>query len=242
MFPEISYQLTSSIEGLVLACSVMLISAVCGPQVWKEPLGDTFTLPAAVEPYLADTSPRDLWVPIILFAFFTAHLPSCVANVAQARREQGQTLAPTLLEWIPMVVYVVASGAWVASPYSILLRDNHLILFCLTQSFVFGRMTTKIILAHLTRQPFPYWTVLILPLVGGAIATNAPRFGLPGLSPQTELYYLYAYFLFAVVVYFRWALLVINSICSYLEINCLTIPYDKQQANKRQKQANGKAN
>ena len=40
---------------------------------------------------------------------------------------------------------------------------------------------------------------------------------------EAELWYLRAYLVFATVVYFRWALLVINSICAYLGINCLTI-------------------
>jgi ethanolaminephosphotransferase len=35
------------------------------------------------------------------------------------------------------------------------------------------------------------------------------------------------------VVYFRWAWLVTTSICRFLGINCLTIPYEKQQENRR---------
>ena len=220
----------------------MLISGYCGPQVWKQPIGQSLDLPESLA-FLKERTPREFWVPTILVAFFVAHLPSCIINVAKARRARGQAFTPTLLEWTPMLVYVASTSAWFSSPYSILLRDNHLVLFSLTQSFVFGRMTTKIILAHLTRQPFPYWTVLIAPLAGGAIGTNLPRVGLPGLSPQAELYWLYAYFVFAVVVYCRWALLVIDSICSYLGINCLTIPADKQQRTSRagEKTANGKA-
>jgi len=97
-------------------------------------------------------------------------------------------------------------------------------------------MTTKIILAHLTKQAFPYWTVLMAPLVGGAVLSNLPRFGLEPVSAELEHVYLWAYFFFAVVVYFRWAILVIGSICAYLGINCLTIPMEKQ----RQLYANGK--
>lgn len=46
----------------------------------------------------------------------------------------------------------------------------------------------------------------------------------PALSAAAELNYLRAYFFFAIIIYFRWAVLVINGICSYLGINCLTIP------------------
>lgn len=183
----------------------------------------------------------DIWIPGLLVTFFVAHLPACVMNVVTARRSQNLPIAPVFLDWTPMAIYVAAIGAWLYSPHSTLMRDNRLVLFCVTMSFVFGRMTTKIILAHLTRQPFPYWTIMLLPLIGGAILGNLPRFGLPAVTALVEVWYLRAYFVFAVVVYFRWAILVINSICAYLEINCLTItekPAPGQDSGKL-KMANG---
>ena len=64
---------------------------------------------------------------------------------------------------------------------------------------------------------------MLLPLVGGAVMANLPVVGGPAWSKEVEVWYLRGYFVFAVVAYFRWALLVINSICAYLGINCLTI-------------------
>ena len=122
-----------------------------------------------------------------------------------------------------MVVFLLGCGTWLYSPHSHLLREQHLVLFCLTMSCVFGRMTTKIILAHLTRQPFPYWTVMLIPLLAGAGLVNAPYLGLPAPTARDELLFLGGYFVFAMVAYLRWAYLVINSICDYLGINCLTI-------------------
>ena len=64
---------------------------------------------------------------------------------------------------------------------------------------------------------------MLAPLIGGAVLVNLPILGFPQMTALQELWYLRAYFVFAVIVYFRWAFLVINSICSYLGINCLTI-------------------
>lgn len=222
-------------EGLILACSIMLASGYYGPQIWQTPLAALLPLDGPLASLGAYTV-RDLWVGILLVSFFTAHLPSCVANVVRARRARGEALLPAFLEWTPMLVYTAACCAWLGSPYSALLKQNRLVLFCLTQSLVFGRMTTKIILAHLTRQPFPYWTVLIVPLVGGAVLTNLPRVGLSGPSPTQEYAYLWAYFFFSLIVYGRWAMLVITSICDYLGIQCLTIPVKRQR-----ELANGKS-
>ena len=197
----------------------MTLSGYYGPQIWTDQITDFIGHPEI----FGTRSVIDIWIPILLFTLFVAHVPACVNNVAKARRAQRLPLAPVFLEWTPMLIYTLSIGAWLYSPYSTLMRDNRLVLFCLTMSFVFGRMTTKIILAHLTRQPFPLWTVMLLPLMGGAFLANMPRIGLPALSAVAELWYLRAYFVFALVVYFRWALLVINSICAYLDINCLTI-------------------
>ena len=121
-------------------------------------------------------------------------------------------------------MFELGVAGWLYSPWSTLLQENRIVLFCVTMSFVFGRMTTKIILAHLTRQAFPYWTVMLAPLIAGAILINAPPLmGFEPWSKESELWYLRGYFVFATVVYFRWAVLVIDSICEYLDINCLTI-------------------
>ncbi|KAL3958421.1 hypothetical protein ACCO45_006583 [Purpureocillium lilacinum] len=193
-------------EGLLIACGIMILSGIYGPSIYTQPLADIFgeSLPGLRE-WLGKTTFRDIWVGIIVISLV-------------ARRKRNQPVLPVFLEWTPMAVFTICIGAWVFSPYSTLMRENHLILFCLT-------------------IPFPYWTVMLWPLVGGAIVGNLPLFGLPEISPVAELYYLWAYFAFALVVYFRWAYLVITSICNFLGINALTIPKDKQIANKQARDA-----
>ncbi|OAA80982.1 sn-1,2-diacylglycerol cholinephosphotransferase [Akanthomyces lecanii RCEF 1005] len=221
-------------EGLLIACGIMITSGIWGPEIWSQPmagiLGDS--LPGLAE-MLGETSVRDIWVPLVAISLLGTHVPFCVVNVIDARRKQGLPVSPVFLELAPMTVFTVTIVAWLGSPYSTLMKENHLILFCCTMSFVFGRLTTKMILAHLTRQPFPYWTAMLWPLVGGAVLANLPRIGFPQLSASLEAYYLWAYFTFATVLYFRWAFVVVNAICNFLGINALTIPKEKQIANKR---------
>ncbi|KAI0882189.1 CDP-alcohol phosphatidyltransferase [Annulohypoxylon maeteangense] len=222
-------------EGLLIACSLMAISGIYGPGIWTERIVDIVgkNYLFGYDELVGDHSIRDIWILIIVGSLVFGHMPFCVLNVVKARRRNKLPVLPVFLEWIPMGVYTFSIGAWLYSPHSTLMRENHLVLFCLTMSLVFGRMTTKMILAHLTRQPFPYWTVMLVPLVGGAVIGNLPRFGLPAITADLEHYYLWAYFVFAFVVYSRWAYLVTTSICNFLGINCLTIPLDKQLENKR---------
>lgn len=161
-------------EGLIIACSLMIASGYYGPEVWTRPLS---TLLGHTE-FFADYSIRDIWITVILASFFIAHLPFCIYNVVEARRKQKLPVLPVFLEWTPIIIFTTSCVFWLGSPHTSILSENRLVLFCLTMSFVFGRMTTKIILAHLTRQPFPYWTVLLAPLIGGAVLANLPSFGL----------------------------------------------------------------
>lgn len=225
-------------EGILIACAIMILSGIYGPSIWTTPLNHLFGehLPS-IASLMGEITFRDIWIALIAGSLIFTQIPFCVLNVVRARRSRGEAVLPVFLEWTPMAVFTITISAWVFSPYSTLMKENHLMLFCFTMSFVFGRLTTKMILAHLTHQPFPYWTVMLLPLVGGAILGNLPRIGLSEVSPRFEVNYLWAYLIFAVVVYFRWAFLVITSICDYLGINALTIPKEKQIANKQARDA-----
>jgi ethanolaminephosphotransferase len=221
----------------------MILSGYYGPEMWSTPLIAHFP---SLEQYIGQTTFRDLWVPILISSFLIAHLPACIVNVSRARRAQNLSIAPLFVEWTPIIIFVVSTAAWLGSPYSNLLNDNHLVLFCLTMSLVFGRMTTKIILAHLTHQPFPMYTVMLTPLVIAGVVINLPYFPiigelLPPISTHVEQMYLWGYFVFAAVVYANWAILVISRICEYLGINCLTIP-TKAPVSEKSGMANGATN
>ncbi|KAH2314106.1 hypothetical protein HCH54_008770 [Aspergillus fumigatus] len=213
-------------EGLLVAIGIMIASGYYGPQIWSRPIVEFLNFPQIFGNY----SVKDVWVPFLLLSFFVGHLPGCVFNVIEARKKQGLPVSTIFKEWVPMIVFTICNIAWLFSPYSTLLAQNRLVLYCWTISFVFGRMTTKIILAHLLRQPFPYWTVQLMPLIGGAILANLPHLGLPAVSAWVELLYLRAYLLFAFVAYMHWAFLVINRITTFLGINCLTIKKDRSMA------------
>lgn len=79
-----------------------------------------------------------------------------------------------LIQNMPIATYTIGLYLWVMSPYSTILSHRHFILFAITTGVVFGRMATKVILAHLTKSEFPMFTVLLIPLIVGATLTNIP--------------------------------------------------------------------
>jgi hypothetical protein len=65
-----------------------------------------------------------------------------------ARKARGQSFLATLLQLTPIILFFAASYAWLQSPYSTILNNGGLMRIGLTMTFVFGRMTTKIILVY----------------------------------------------------------------------------------------------
>ncbi|ORX91271.1 Choline/ethanolaminephosphotransferase [Basidiobolus meristosporus CBS 931.73] len=216
-------------EGLVLSCLCNVLSGIYGPHIWRAPLSNI--LGELTPSFLPkDTSPADVIFLSMYLIIAFVHSPACFIAVRKACQEKNKNYATTLLQLSSMALYVVCIYFWLASPYSVMLHE-HLILFIITVGIVFGRMATKIILSHVTKSEFPMFTVLLIPIVVGSIAVNAPNWfdTQPLLTPSTEYYYLIAFFVFASVAYTHWALLVIDRFCTFLGIHCLTIPYKKHQ-------------
>ncbi|CDH53739.1 sn--diacylglycerol cholinephosphotransferase [Lichtheimia corymbifera JMRC:FSU:9682] len=217
-------------EGVLVSCFVFCLSGYYGPSIWQTPLGEvlrtSWSLPPAI--LAMPACHAVIWWIGIMFLF--THLPVCLHAMYKACRKNGRPFVSTMVvQNFPIITYVAAFFSWVLSPYSFILSHHHYILYTLTTGIVFGRMATKIILAHLLKSRFPRFTVLLFPLIGGAIISNLPRLGniSPIFTPETEYLYICAYFVFALVAYTRWAVVVINSFCSYLGIRCLTIPHHK---------------
>ncbi|ORX64724.1 hypothetical protein DL89DRAFT_297030 [Linderina pennispora] len=156
-----------------------------------------------------------LFVTVLAAVF--GHYGVCCWNVYKACKEQNRSFAATLPQLLQYVAYATSCYVWLTTSVSIF-HNNHLVLFLVTSGIVFGRIVSKIILAHLTEMPFPSYTVQMVPLVVGAALSF---FGL--FSARTELLFLVISFLFVTVAYFHWALVVIERFCEFLGINCLTI-------------------
>jgi ethanolaminephosphotransferase len=74
----------------------------------------------------------------------------------------------------PIVLYITAYYLWITSPYSYIISDENFAIYLLALGIVFGRICSKIILAHLTKSESPTPTGLMIPLVIGAVVTNLP--------------------------------------------------------------------
>ncbi|KAI8344191.1 CDP-alcohol phosphatidyltransferase-domain-containing protein [Chlamydoabsidia padenii] len=216
-------------EGVILTCILFIISGIYGPSVYARPVNyylPQLALPSSIGS-LSVSHALIYWTG--LMALFT-HLPVCFYAMYKACRKNNKPFVRTMVvQNMTMAVYSIAFLSWALSPYSFILSHHHFILYAITVGIVFGRIASKIILAHLTKSRFPRFTVLMVPLIGGAVISNLPRLNAiePIFTPESEFLYICGFFIFSLLAYLRWAVVVINSFCNYLGINCLTIPKRK---------------
>ncbi|KAJ1647368.1 hypothetical protein IWQ61_010101 [Dispira simplex] len=212
-------------EGLILACVLMALSGVYGPQIYLE------NAYVAFGSWLAPIVPLhyrviDCLIVLLFLGVVFTHAPYCLTAVYRVCQRDRKSYTLALAELLPMALFLSCTYLWLASPDSYIFTHQHLALFIITVGIAFGRIATKIILAHVTLSPFPWFTVQMIPVILGAVLTNVPRWlgQAPWLTPQSEHKFLWVCFVFASVAYVHWALFVIDRFCTYLGIRCLTIP------------------
>ncbi|KAJ1951670.1 hypothetical protein EC988_003980 [Linderina pennispora] len=202
-------------EVLTFAVFACFASGIWGPGIWHVSAATGIPILGSLFPATWEVMDAALFVTVLAAVF--GHYGVCCWNVYKACKEQNRSFAATLPQLLQYVAYATSCYVWLTTSVSIF-HSNHLVLFLITSGIVFGRIVSKIILAHLTEMPFPSYTVQMVPLVVGAALSF---FGL--FSATTELLFLVISFLFVTVAYFHWALVVIERFCEFLGINCLTI-------------------
>lgn len=211
-------------EGIIIAIFVMLLTGLTGPQIWQQQLSEIIPY-LGIHKLIGDIYLKDFWVLIMGASVFFVHIPFCVYNVIQTYRRPKVT-EEVWYQLVPLLAFCVSIWVWTTSEYSSILTENHLVLFSIAVTFVFGRMTTAIILSHLTKQHFPLWSLPMMPLFFGALLFDLlPRLGIVNkqFSSQFEVMYLWAFLAFTAIYFYQYSSKVIVTLCDFLDINCFTI-------------------
>ncbi|KAH8119657.1 Choline/ethanolaminephosphotransferase [Phellopilus nigrolimitatus] len=168
-------------EGVLIACTIHLISAMFGPQIWLRTI-KSFGVLGLVTP---EFHLYDVVVYLAFFSLLVIHIPECIINVYKARRASMQPFLPTLGQHVPFLLFVSLACGWALSPYSHVLSHSvnytshkghaigGLIEFALLVMFAFGKLGPRVILARLTRSPFPWLNFgAFAPLAIGVVYVN----------------------------------------------------------------------
>lgn len=148
-----------------------------------------------------------------------------------ARRQRGERARHALLGLLPFFVSWSLIVAYLALQPMIL--NQHLVPFVLYVGLVNAYSVGQMITAHLTKSPFPYQNVLVLPLIYGVLDSAGPLlleevgFGWPSSLGDGvyQVAFMFTCLGLAFGVYASFVVDVIVTICDYLDIWCLTIKH-----------------
>ncbi|KAL1933154.1 hypothetical protein VTP01DRAFT_8832 [Rhizomucor pusillus] len=220
-------------EGIMLSCFAFIWSGIFGAGSWHVPLADIPLLSFLTTILPGETTCAQIFVWGMVFFFAATHCPMCFYSIYKASRGESVRRKLYIVASVfgPIASYSVAISLWAWSPYSIILEQEHFILFTVTVGIMFGFMASNIILAHLTKSPFPSFYGLLGALWLMAILIGiVPRiFEIRLVSATAELYVLWVFFALSAIVYGIWASTVINKFCEFLGIRCLKIPHSGER-------------
>ena len=153
-----------------------------------------------------------------------------------ARKQRGEEPKDALKGLVPFAVFWVVITTYLA--LQPIIRTEHFVPFAFYVGLSNAYSVGQIIIGHLTKSPFPYQNILMLPMVYGVVDSAGPwlqRYvGKGWPSALGNDIYQVAFALMcvglAVGVYGSFVVDVIVAICDYLDIWCLTIKHPKVQA------------
>ncbi|KAI0713131.1 Choline/ethanolaminephosphotransferase [Cerioporus squamosus] len=219
------------VEGILSIVLVYIITGFTGPQFWDRDFLEVTRLdkyPIVLE-YIPRLGLNDAFMVLggVVLAF---NIVTSYINVYKSRMASGQGPFLPLLLLLPFPISVAIEIFWLSAPS---FKDSHILNSALFLPFLcawglqFAHQVSRMILAHVTKQPFPYWDSMWLWSIVGAIDANLPTLiNRPPLiqntMPRTALF-VYVTLAVTFLSYARFCTLVINDITEYLGIACFTV-------------------
>ncbi|KAI1638023.1 CDP-alcohol phosphatidyltransferase-domain-containing protein [Biscogniauxia mediterranea] len=231
------------VEGvLILVFVYALTGYMGGASFWQQSMLGALHVPKTlgVPNYIYELTFTQ-WYMIQGLVVLIFNTVESARNVIKARRARGDRSRGALLGLIPFF------GTWVVIVAYLYLepviRTQHLVPFVMFAGIVNAYSVGQMITAHLVKLDFPYWNVLVLPLIFGVIDSLGPilqeHVGWASGWPSAlgdgvyQVAFMFCLLGMAIGVYGSFVVDVIVTICDYLDIWCLTIkhPYVEPTAN-----------
>ncbi|KAF2397365.1 Choline/ethanolaminephosphotransferase [Trichodelitschia bisporula] len=221
------------VEGILTLCVIYMITAIKGGgSYWHQPMLATLGVSdfGVIPDWIYALSWVD-WYIVYGGAMVVVNTLWSAENVLHARRARGQRTRVALLGLLPFF------GAWILIPAYLYLQPiilyHHLVPFVFFVGIINAYSVGQMIVAHLTKSRFPFYNVLVLPLVYAVIDSAGPLmleqfgFGWPSALGNDiyQVAFMFSCLGLAVGVYGSFVIDVITSICDYLDIWCLTIKH-----------------
>lgn len=96
-------------------------------------------------------------------------------NVYEARRKANKPVLTPLFGLLPFMADVALKVCWLLAPNIHIVDSPRILVFMAFWCASFAYQVSQLILAHVTKSPFPYWNWMVLWTLAGSVDANATR-------------------------------------------------------------------
>ncbi|KAF7347234.1 Choline ethanolaminephosphotransferase [Mycena venus] len=211
------------VEGILIIAAIYAISGVYGMLTFLR----LTNVPVVKE--LPDLPLNDAFM--VFGAFGVAYnLQSSYRNVRQAMLASGKSTTQPLLLLLPFVVSAGIQVFWLTHPHynnSAIINSPLFVPFLCAWGLQFAHQVGRMILAHVTSSPFPWWDWMWVWSLVGAVDANLPmlvdRAPIIQTSETNRAIIVYLTLAVSFAAYGRFCTLVINDITNFMGIACFTV-------------------
>eukprot|EP00158_Paraphelidium_tribonemae_P005070 Partr_v1_DN27141_c0_g2_i5_m15773 putative phosphotransferase 1 len=205
-------------EGVVAVIGVYTMTGFVGPLFWSQSANSLFGLPQ--------------WMPQLMLNEFMIYSTSTLLlhvfassfhSVYVKCRADNKSYLQALLGLLPFVYFAGVLCLWLHN--SPQLMSANMVAVLLFVCFAFGNIVGRMIVDHVVHEEFPYFNPNLALMTAGLIMS---RFGI--LAGPVEILYLYACISISLFLHAHFCVDVIDQICEYLDINCLTLKFPVAKA------------
>ncbi|CCM01447.1 uncharacterized protein FIBRA_03499 [Fibroporia radiculosa] len=219
------------VEGILMIVSIYTVSGIFGAAFWDSRLLSSTGLGKI--PVIAERIPDlPLNEAFMVFGAFALAFNILVSyfNVFKSRIASRKNPFIPLLLLLPFPVSVSIELFWLSAPSfkeSTILHSPLFMPFLCAWGLQFAHQVSRMILAHVTKQPFPWWDSMWIWSIVGAVDANLPLLiDQPSLiqsSRRNTAIFIYVTLAVSFLSYARFCTLVIKDITNYLGIACFTV-------------------
>lgn len=221
------------VEGILMICFIYALTGFAGgPLFWDRGILNLTRLSS-----IDMVREKYAWLNIPLneaFLTFAAvglglNVVASYSNVVAARRSRNQSVITPLAGLTPLLLQIGANIFWLKANRSFILADTHAFLpFVAYWGITFAYNVGLLIVAHVTKAPFPYWNISIVWSVLGALDASSPR-SFFQTNPEATRNLVYVSLALAAVVYLHFCHNVITTITTEMGMACFVVKTKKDQ-------------
>ncbi|THH31035.1 hypothetical protein EUX98_g3163 [Antrodiella citrinella] len=219
------------VEGIVMIIGIYVTTGFLGPTFWDTPTLTFLHLDNVeiITKYIPNKGLNEaaMAAGAVVLAY---NIVTSYFNVYKAKVEAKEGPFRPLLHLLPFPITVALQVAWLSSPSfsrSFIVNSPLFMPFLCAWGLQFAHQVGRMILAHVTKEPFPWFDAMWIWSLIGAIDANLLRLiGRQPLiqhSPENVKIFIHLSLALSLISYTTFCAQVINEITNYLGIACFTV-------------------